>query len=59
MNNVDELTLDLPNFTGPLDLLLHLIRSQKIDIYDIPFGSLANFGLTNCWRVFCDGVNIT
>ena len=30
MNNVDELTLDLPNFTGPLDLLLHLIRSQKI-----------------------------
>lgn len=35
MNNADELTLDLPNFTGPLDLLLHLIRSQKIDIYDI------------------------
>jgi len=25
----------LENFTGPLDLLLHLIKSQKMDIYDI------------------------
>lgn len=26
----------LPTFEGPLDLLLHLIESNKIDIYDIP-----------------------
>jgi segregation and condensation protein A len=26
----------LPVFEGPLDLLLHLIRKHKIDIYDIP-----------------------
>jgi segregation and condensation protein A len=26
----------LPTFHGPLDLLLHLIRKQDIDIYDIP-----------------------
>ena len=26
----------LPSFHGPLDLLLHLIKEQKIDIYDIP-----------------------
>ncbi|MBN2017577.1 MAG: segregation/condensation protein A [Candidatus Cloacimonetes bacterium] len=26
----------LPNFEGPLDLLLYLIRKHKIDIYDIP-----------------------
>jgi len=26
----------LPAFEGPLDLLLHLIRQNKIDIYDIP-----------------------
>ena len=26
----------LSAFEGPLDLLLHLIRNQKIDIYDIP-----------------------
>lgn len=26
----------LPSFEGPLDLLLHLIRQHKLDIYDIP-----------------------
>lgn len=26
----------LPSFHGPLDLLLHLIKQQKVDIYDIP-----------------------
>lgn len=26
----------LPNFEGPLDLLLHLIREHKVDILDIP-----------------------
>ena len=26
----------LPIFEGPLDLLLHLIDKNKIDIYDIP-----------------------
>jgi len=28
--------IQLPAFEGPLDLLLHLIRKHKIDIYDIP-----------------------
>lgn len=28
--------ITLPIFEGPLDLLLHLIRSNEIDIYDIP-----------------------
>lgn len=28
--------IKLPVFEGPLDLLLHLIRENKIDIYDIP-----------------------
>ncbi len=26
----------LPNFEGPLDLLMHLIREHKVDIFDIP-----------------------
>ena len=26
----------LPSFHGPLDLLLHLIKKHKVDIYDIP-----------------------
>lgn len=33
---VAEVRLSLPVFDGPLDLLLHLIRKNKIDIYDIP-----------------------
>lgn len=30
------LTVRLPVFEGPLDLLLHLIEKNKVDIYDIP-----------------------
>src|SRR4051812_1556673 len=26
----------LPSFHGPLDLLLHLIKKNEVDIYDIP-----------------------
>lgn len=29
-------TLKLPAFEGPLDLLLHLIREHKLDVFDIP-----------------------
>ncbi len=32
----------LPVFEGPLDLLLHLIESNKIDIYDIPIVSITD-----------------
>lgn len=32
----DVYNIKLPVFEGPLDLLLHLIRENKIDIYDIP-----------------------
>ena len=31
----------LEAFTGPMDLLLHLIRKQKINIYDIPIALIA------------------
>ena len=31
-----ELTFKLEKFEGPLDLLLHLIERDKIDIFDIP-----------------------
>lgn len=32
----DAFRIALPNFEGPLDLLLHLIREHKLDILDIP-----------------------
>src|SRR3954467_6286181 len=28
--------VDLPEFSGPLDLLLTLIREEQVDVYDIP-----------------------
>jgi segregation and condensation protein A len=32
----EALQVHLPAFDGPLDLLLHLIRKNKVNIYDIP-----------------------
>ena len=36
------LAVRLPVFEGPLDLLLHLIRESKIDIYDIPIAEITS-----------------
>lgn len=33
--------VDLPDFSGPLDLLLSLIRDEQVDIYDIPIARVA------------------
>lgn len=35
-----DMALDLPLFEGPLDLLLHVIRDQKLDILDLPMASV-------------------
>ena len=32
----DFLVIDIERFQGPLDLLLHLIRQQDIDVFEIP-----------------------
>lgn len=37
-----ELSVKLQAFEGPLDLLLHLIDKNKIDIYDIPIVEITN-----------------
>ncbi len=34
--------VELDRFTGPIDLLLHLIREQDIDIFDIPISQITN-----------------
>lgn len=38
--NTNPLKFHLPVFEGPLDLLLHLIRENKVDIYDIPIAEI-------------------
>jgi segregation and condensation protein A len=35
-SSVDALPIKLDNFEGPLDLLLHLIKKNEVNIYDIP-----------------------
>jgi len=35
-DNSSDYKVHLPIFEGPLDLLLHLIKTNEIDIYDIP-----------------------
>jgi segregation and condensation protein A len=36
-----SLVIELPEFSGPLDLLLALIRDEQLDIYDIPIARVA------------------
>jgi segregation and condensation protein A len=35
-----EISYKLPDFEGPLDLLLHLVQKNKLNIYDIPIHEL-------------------
>ena len=37
---MEKLSYKLPVFEGPLDLLLHLITKNKLNIYDIPIAEL-------------------
>jgi segregation and condensation protein A len=39
--NSDDLKIVMGEFDGPLDLLLHLIRQEQINIYDIPVARIA------------------
>ncbi|ACL21443.1 condensin subunit ScpA [Desulfitobacterium sp. LBE] len=34
--------VELPAFQGPMDLLLHLIQQEKVDIYDIPIARITD-----------------
>ena len=36
------INIKLDNFEGPLDLLLHLIKSAEVDIYDIPITEITD-----------------
>lgn len=40
------LLVEIDRFQGPLDLLLHLIRTQDVDIFDIPIAKITNQFLT-------------
>jgi segregation and condensation protein A len=35
-SQLDDITIKLTSFEGPLDLLVHLIRKNQVNVYDIP-----------------------
>lgn len=39
---MDQYSIKVPLFEGPLDLLLHLIKKAEVDIYDIPISLIAD-----------------
>ena len=39
---MEKISYKLPTFEGPLDLLLHLISKNKLNIYDISISELLN-----------------
>lgn len=47
----DAFRIALPNFEGPLDLLLHLIREHKVDILDIPIALITEKYLEHLARM--------
>lgn len=40
-SDIPSFLVDIPEFSGPLDLLLSLIRDEQVDIYDIPIARIA------------------
>lgn len=47
----DAFRIALPNFEGPLDLLLHLIREHRLDILDIPIALITEKYLAHLERM--------
>ena len=39
-SSLEAYRIELKSFQGPLDLLLHLIRKNEVDIYDIPIAEI-------------------
>ena len=40
--NLSQLSIDIPNYSGPLDILLDLAKSQKVDLAEISITKLAD-----------------
>ena len=41
-NKTDQISINLPNFSGPLEVLLDLAKSQKVDLAEISITKLAD-----------------
>ena len=47
-----ELDLKINDFEGPLDLLLHLIKENKMDIFDIKVEIIAEQYFSDCTQFY-------
>ncbi len=45
---MEELRVDLETFQGPLDLLLHLVQQEEVDVQDVPLARVADRFLEIC-----------
>lgn len=54
----DDYKVTLEAFEGPLDLLLHLIRKEEVDIYDIPIGRIAEQYMAYLGRMRALDINV-
>jgi segregation and condensation protein A len=41
-NNSNQISINIPNYKGPLDILLDLAKSQKVDLAEISITQLAD-----------------
>ena len=41
-NNVNKISIDIPNYSGPLEILLDLAKTQKVDLAEISITQLAD-----------------
>ena len=41
-NNINQISINIPNYNGPLEVLLHLAKSQKVDLAEISITKLAD-----------------
>ena len=41
-NNSNQISINIPNYKGPLDVLLDLAKSQKVDLAEISITQLAD-----------------
>ena len=39
--NINKISIDIPNYSGPLDILLDLAKTQKVDLAEISITKLA------------------
>ena len=42
-NKANKISVDIPNYNGPLEVLLDLAKTQKVDLAEISITKLAEF----------------